>query len=379
MKNRLRSIDTFRGICIVWMIVGHSMGWWIRPMDYYTDFFYYVNTFFDALGAAGFLFISGTSLTLSYNRKILDIKELNIHEYKKYRMKYFLRAGLLLFVGLIYNFTMVIRNFDWRFLWSWFILQTIPVSMILIWPILKYRKITKITIAINILLLNELLFYFLLPFSNTNTHFAIFYYFLYNEIQLSPIFRYFPFFLIGSVIGDFLSSNVNKRASNKNLLISFIFPLLIIGFILIIVSVFIIPLDILEKFNINWPIYAIGTHLFVYSILFAIEFLSSKKLKKEHRFFYYFSYYSFTIFLLHYPIYFFFNQSLAGYIYFLIIPIVLIFIRTLSKLAYNNFGPTLSLKYQLSRLSTRIAEILIYNDKSSKRIKNLLYKKIGKD
>lgn len=381
MKNRFRSIDTFRGICIVWMIVGHSMGWWIRPMDYYTDFFYYINTFVDALGAAGFLFISGTSLTLSYNSKILDIKGLNIQEYKKYRMKYFLRAGFLLLVGLIYNFTMVIRNFDWRFLWSWFILQTIPVSMMLIWPILKYSKITKLTIAMSILILNEIIFYFLLPFRNTNTHFAVFYYLLYNEIQLSPIFRYFPFFLIGSLIGDLLSTkkNVKERASNKNLLISFIFPLLIIGFILIILSVFIIPLDFFEKFNISWPVYAIGTHLFVYSILFTIEFLSSKKLKKGHRFFYYFSYYSFTIFLLHYPIYFFFRQSLSGYVYFLIISIVLIFIWALSKLAYNNFGPMLSLKYQLSRLSTEMAEILICKDWSSKRIKNLLYEKIGKD
>ncbi|MFO7794641.1 MAG: heparan-alpha-glucosaminide N-acetyltransferase domain-containing protein [Promethearchaeati archaeon] len=357
MRRRLRSIDTFRGICITWMIIGHTMGWWIQPKDYYTIFFIYINIFVDAFGSAGFLFISGMSLTLSYKKNLENLSSYEDYEYKQFRSEYLLRAWLLFLIGFAYNFIMVLRTFNIKYIYSWFILQTLPVSMILFWPFFKSNIFLKILFAITILILNEILYLLLIPFQdNFNSIFVVIYYFMYNQVELSPLFRFFPFFIIGSIIADLIYSKIWSDAnySKKVVLTSFTIPMILIGFILIFISLCIIPFDILERFNLSWPVYAIGGHLLIFAILFSVEFLTSIKIQVKYRFFYYFSYYSFTIFLLHYPLYFLFTNRLSAILFLPLLLVSIIIIRIFLGLMYRKYGSKFSLKYQLRIISTEL-------------------------
>lgn len=380
MKKRLRSIDTFRGICILWMIIGHSMGWWIISQDYYTELFFYINVLVDAMGAAGFLFISGMSLTLSYHEKLEKVKIIDDYTYERFRCEYLLKAVLLLFIGIGYNLIVVFRDMNIQNLWSWFIFQTIPFCMILFWSLFKINIILKAGIAIGILIFNEIIYVLLVPFrGNFESIFGIIYYFMFNQVELSPFFRYFPFFIIGSLIGDLLYSKISqeKEFAKKDIMISFNLSLMIIGISLIFASLYIIPFEILERFNISWPIYAIGVHLLSFSILLSIESSIPIKLKKKYRFFFYFSYYSFTIFLLHYPIYFIFTDKLSAVQFFPIILITIIIIRFFLVLMYEKFESKFSLKYQLGRLSINLVHY--FEKRNSKKIFSLHSSKIKKN
>jgi len=361
MKKRLGSIDLFRGLCITWMIIGHTIAWWTT-----SGFFnekYFINLFADAMGASGFLFISGLSLTLSYRKK--REKAQNSHEYnfRHLRLEYFLRALFILTIGFIYNFSMAIQFWDIFTIWQWFILQTLPVSMMLIWPLLKCKIYIKILIAALFLIIDAILFPLLSPFAyEFSNPLGIIHYFLYYGYLLSPILGFFPFFISGSIIGDILYDNYfrfKKQIEIKRgkMLLKFSLPTILIGIGLILIGYFIGD-GILIKNELPWLLYAAGTQLIIFSTLFTIEKLVPITFNNRYRFFYYFSYYSFSIFLLHYLIYFLFLGSLTLPQFFLIIPFVVILIGLGLKGIHHKLGPLFSLKAQISRLATKTAFLI---------------------
>ena len=356
MKKRLGSIDLFRGLCITWMIVGHSIGWWTTP-----EFSYEVRLItlvVDAFGAAGFLFVSGISITLSYLKKREKAQDTDGYNYRHLRLEYFLRALFILVVGFIYNTVMVIQFSNILIQWQWFILQTIPISIILMWPLLKYNIFIKLSVAIALLVVDYFLFSALSPFAyNFSNPYGILHYILYNGHQLSPILGFFPFFISGSIIGsilyeDYFSFEEQIDVNRRKVLTKFFLPMVLIGIILISIGFFIVQPGIFIKNQLSWLLYAAGAQLIFFSILLTIEKLEVITINKKYRFFYYFSYYSFSIFLLHYPIYFLFLDSLTLTQFFLIIPFVVIIMGLGLKLVYHVLGPWFSLKAQLSRLAT---------------------------
>ena len=68
--KRLKSIDIFRGAGMVYIMIGHMIDWWSMPSEDWL--FWYHVSLFSALGAAGFVFISGVSTILSYRNRIVS-------------------------------------------------------------------------------------------------------------------------------------------------------------------------------------------------------------------------------------------------------------------------------------------------------------------
>ncbi len=367
MKKRLNSLDFFRGVCITWMIFGHLAEWWMSH-----ESFYLLNdivVFVDVIGGSGFLFISGISLTLSYRNKIERIKTDDAFSYEKLRLNYILRAIFLLIVGFIYNTVDAILSNNLSLIWNWFILFTLPTSILLAWPLLKCKKIVKIVVAAAIIIIDHYLYSYLVQFKNLQGHpLSVIFYFLYNGYQLTPILSNFPFFLIGTVIADIIFENYINREpemSHVNYFSEITLPLVISGLILMLIASFIIPLPlVVEDFlwhrrNTAWVIYAVGALVFLYPTLFNIEKLDFIHIDKKYRFFFYFSYYSFSIFLIHYSFYFFFTHILTWPTFTPIIIITIVSVGLLLKLIYNTLGNKFSLKYQLARLADGITtEIL---------------------
>lgn len=367
MKKRIKSLDTFRGVCITWMIFGHVSEWWMSPQ--YFVLVHYVISLIDAIGATGFLFISGISLTLSYRNKISRIKNKDDQSYKRLKFNYFLRATFLFVVGVIYNIIDSVRANNIGLLWNWFILFTLPISIILAWPLQKYSKKTKIIVAIAIIFIDQLLFLLLYAFqTETGNFLGLVYFFLYNLPHLTPIIAYFPFYLIGTVMGDIIYESYIVQ-DDKNAYGDFFKRLLLmcflVGITLIFIAIFIIPLPVIVKEflwhrrNIAWIIYAIGILLSLYPALFYIKDIRMVKISEKYRFFYYFSYYSFSIFLIHYSLYFIFNHILNLILFIPAITITILLIGLGLRLIYLKLGGHFSLKYQLARLADGIVDKII--------------------
>ena len=375
MKNRLGSIDLFRGLCITWMIITHTIEWWtISKFSYEIRL---ITMVVDAMGAGGFLFISGMSLTLSYHKKREITQNTHEYNYRQLRLEYFLRALFIFSVGTFYNIFLMIRLWNILIMWEWFILQTLPFSIMLMWPLLRYNIGFKVIIAALLLILDYFLYNLVSSFANEFSNpYGIIYFIVYNGHQFSPILGFFPFFIIGSIIGDTIHNNYfnfEKKIDIKNnqLIRKFFLPLMIIGICLILIGYFVIHPGILKKNQLSWLLYAAGIQLIIFSALFTIEKLVSITFNNRYRFFYYFSYYSFSIFLLHYPIYFLFLDSLTLSQYFLLIPFLVILIGIGLKAIYHKLGQLFSLKAQISRLVTKTAFLIegkLNDKKESKKL-----------
>ncbi|MBY8982652.1 MAG: DUF1624 domain-containing protein [Candidatus Lokiarchaeota archaeon] len=382
MSMRIKSIDFFRGLCIIWMMCGHFSEWWM-----YKSLFNAVNTdtwnifyIFDFLGAAGFLFISGMGITISYKVKLIKSKQSNEFNFKKYRFEYFIKALLLLLIGLVYNLVESILVNDFSKIWIWFILQTLPFCILISWPFLNINKYYKIIIAIIFFIVNEIIWFYVKPYKNHyDTLGGILFYILYNNETLSPILQFFPIFIIGSFIGDIIYENVitpqNKNLSNSIFIKKTILPLISIGLVLVIISIFIYPEHPFPPYfyprESSWIIYSIGALICLYSIFLAIERLDLIKIKSKYRFFYYFSYYSFTTFILHLSLKPLFFEKLGAIPFFLAVPSVILLLGLFLRVLHFTLGSHVSIKAQISRASSYLTNLYYYrmNKIRSKDIK----------
>jgi len=361
--KRLKSIDIFRGMGMVYIMVGHMIDWWTIPSEDWL-FNVYVSLF-SALGAAGFVFISGVGTMISYRNRVEKVKNTANYSTKTMRREYLIRGFLIFGLGLLYNGIVAIQFFDPSIVWKWFIILLVGASLLLAWPLLKTSKLFRIFVAALIWIVNQILLTNLLRFNGEANFFGVLFYVLYNSLDQNPILSFFTFFLIGTVIGDLIFdfSALNDDSEKKRIFKrKIIAPLLTSGVVLIATSFwFLLPNLFTDKIltiktNIWWLIYSLGLDLIIILILFVLEEYNIFNTKRSAKFLFYFSYYSLTLFLLQNLNYFLFFEILNRYNiwYFIIATILLygIFLRFMYKKLEGNF----SFKAQIGKISTKIAK-----------------------
>ncbi|MHA1320409.1 MAG: acyltransferase family protein [Promethearchaeota archaeon] len=365
--ERLKSIDIFRGLCMSWMFLGHLIEWWI------IDDFLWVRTLtfylFDPIGAAGFLFISGVSITLSYRNRLSKVEEGKDLTYSRIKMSYFLRAFFLLMIAIIYNTAIAITINQLSWIWTWFVLMTAAFSLLLMWPLFKFSKITRILIGVIIWFISQYLYLLLSPYQDQLDLQGIFYHIFYNDYGQDPLLVFFSFFLFGTVVGDLIYNiNNNKLPELKRSLLKkkIIIPISVISLVSISFGIlFYFPL-FLTRSSLSWLFYAIGFDLLVFMILIILEEYGIFNTKKSYRVFFYFSYYSFTVYLGHNFLYFIFYQKLdLVTIWIAVVLTFLIFSLVLRQL-YKKWGWKASLKTVLGKISFKLAQKIEENKKREK-------------
>ncbi|MFW9970958.1 MAG: heparan-alpha-glucosaminide N-acetyltransferase domain-containing protein [Candidatus Odinarchaeota archaeon] len=353
---RLKSIDTFRGLCMSWMILAHLSGWWIKQELFWVA--NVINIILDSIGASGFLFIAGVSIMLSHRRKLLKAENSDQYSQRMIRNEYFLRALFILVIALIYNLSIAITLNNYTWVWSWFILLTISISFIIGWPLLKTSKLLRLVIGIILWIGNEFIFTFLINYEGQSSILGIFFYILYNGYYLDPILLFFPFFLFGTVVGDIIYEILNEEdlQNRKKIFKSnFFIPAFIIGVISIVLSVLIQLPQFLIRRSLAWLFYTIGIDLLLFLALLALEIFGFMDTKKRYRILFYYSFYSLTIFLGHNILYFLFLKQLNLINIWFFIAGAFIAIGLLLKFIYMKWGEKASLKYHISRLSIKYA------------------------
>ena len=350
--KRIKSVDSIRGLCILLMILGHLMDWWIIPEDRWLV--HMLFAFLAPIAASGFMFISGFSIILSYKRKVTNIEDSNGLTMRKVKNLYIIRASLLLIVALLYNTGIAFGINDLTWIWAWNVLQTIAVSLLLGWFFLNTSKTFRILVGIVLLVGNQFISTFLLPYDEQINIYGLLFYILFHPLEQFTILSYFSIFLIGTVVGDlFFEVNKISDQEERKHAIKYVFlaPLLLIGIISVSFGfIFRFP-DILYRRTFSSLVFSIGIILVLLSILLYNEEFEIVKTKKRYRFFYYYSFYSFTIYLAHDPLYFLFFDQLNALTIWIGLVGTIILITLLLKGIHKKWGRKASLKTQLSLLS----------------------------
>lgn len=369
-KKRFKTIDILRGFCMFYMIGGHLMDWWIQPDSRWL--WYFLIFIGSWAAAAGFLFVSGISGIISYRKGIIMAEKSDTFTIQMVKNSFILRALIIILIALIYNTIFAIVFMNPLFIWTWFVLLTIGISLLLSVPLLNTSKITRICVSGALWIVNHLLFSFLTVYAGQLNFFGIMYHIFYNSPEQDVILGFFPFLLYGTVVGDILFeiSNIENPIERKSdIRNKLLIPSLIIGAILIIFGLWFwypnFDVKVLtHPTSFYWAIFSCGIQLVIFSIgIYIEEFV---KTERSYRFLFYFSYYSLTIYIAHYLLFFIpLHQKLnAINFWYFFIPVFIIMGFILRGL-YKKYKAKIALKTLIGVIS------MILTLKAEKKKRNL--------
>ena len=352
---RIQALDIFRGLCIFYMTFGHLVNWWIIKADY--GLYEIIWNFGAFVGGGGFLLVSGMSAALSYKIRKEKSQTFQNSNEKMIRNEYILRALVIFMISAIWNLVGTMYS-NIPGVWTWFVLQTISVSLLLAWPFLKTSKQFRLYVCFAIWISNEFLIIWLTPFRGEANFLGYLYYFLYNVPEQNVILGYFPFLLAGTVIGEIFYDSSLKEGTEEQrdyLKKKLIRPSTIGGILLVIFGfIFEFP-NFRYKETFSSHMFNFGLELLLISFLVIIKDFGKLKFKKNYSVIKYYSYYSFTIFFAHQLLYFIFPpQFNALEIWIYIVPTMII-VTLLFRYIYIKAGKYASLKFFISKFATFLA------------------------
>jgi len=323
--KRVKSIDMIRGFCIFLMVLGHLLDWWIINSDRWLV--HYIYSFLASIAATGFLFVSGFSTTIAFKSRAKKVEISPNTGMTHARNIYIIRALLLLSISLIYNTAIALTLNDLRWIWAWNVLQTISISLLLAWPLLRTPKYLRIGLGIGLLVVNELFSPFLLAYSG----------------QLN---------IYGVLFHIFFKESEERKQVIKHM---FIRTILLIGILFTSFGIIYRFNDFINRRTLSATFYSLGVVLILLAILLYLEEFEKIKPKKRYRFFFYFSFYSFTVYIAHDPLYFIFYNQLNYINIWLAVIGIFVLITLALKGMHKKLGIKISLKAQLGILSLIIA------------------------
>ena len=368
--ERIKSIDIIRGISICWMIINHLQRGWLIWSDYWVV--YDTWKILDVMGVCAFLFISGVSSMISFKKRLKKAESSKEYTLRTIKNEYIFRALILLVIALTVNIILAIVNNNAQWVLAWQFLLTLSVSLLLAWPFLRTSKSFRVVFGASLWIFNQILLHFLTPYINQPNLGGLIYYLLYTTSEMDSILIFFTFFLMGTVVGELIFEFYqieNKTERIKAMKSKLLLPSYVIGAILIISGVFFNFPEFLNALyrSFPWMIYSLGIHLILLSTLIYLEENGIFQTKKEYRFLFYFSYYSFTVYGSHYILVLLFEQRLNAFNIWIFIIITIILYNTLFRIAYKTVKHKVSMKAQINIISVKLARII----EERKRIKDV--------
>ncbi|TFF87931.1 MAG: DUF1624 domain-containing protein [Promethearchaeota archaeon] len=212
IKDRIKSFDIFKGFAIFWIVVGHIANYWLIRSDIWI--YEVLLTFvFRCITGLNFILLIGVNLAISFNSKRekgWTEKRIWIHNLK--------RVGILFLLSIIYNIVIeLIRDrLGLASLWSWYILQCIAISIIILILLNRIPNISKILLGVIFIFISHPLYYYL---PNLGDFGLIIQRFLYYPYEQYPILPWISATLFGWVVGDFFYKTKykkNKKLFNNN-------------------------------------------------------------------------------------------------------------------------------------------------------------------
>ena len=363
--KRIKTFDIFRGWCMFMMVFAHMLSWWIISRDRWLTSA--IHSIFGDIVGIGFLFVSGLSAVIFFRNRLIKAEASIEYSLEQAKSEYLFRGLLILIIALLYNIFISIGTLDPLNIWKWFIPLTIAISLLLAFPLLNISKSFRLLIAVGFWITHYYILLLLLPYQGQANLFGVLYHILYNSKGLHPILCYFSFFLIGTVIGDviyeiyLINDQKERRSAIKN---EILLPSLIIGSILIIIGVLTLFPSFLAHATVSSTVYSLGVILISTSVLLIIEEFEVINVERSYRFFFYYSYYSFTIYFAHNVLYFILFERVNALTIWIFMPLTFLIISLLLRVIFTKLRDKASIKSQLGQLSARLT---IYVKERSER------------
>ncbi|MFX1277658.1 MAG: heparan-alpha-glucosaminide N-acetyltransferase domain-containing protein [Promethearchaeota archaeon] len=374
--KRIKSIDTFRGLCMIWLVSAHIIPQWLIYNQNIAQLYSIIWNIIDSIGACAFLFLSGISSYISYKKRAQRAID-GGYTMKRSRNEYYFRALIIFIMGFIVNIGIAIVTQKWWWAIAWDFLISISVCLFLAWPLFKTSRSIRIMIAILLWIINEIILFFIGTYTGEEP--PLLFRLLYTDQSLDSPLWFFTFFLIGTVFGELLfkALNIEDNGERKKYLkCNLLVPSFIISIILITTGIILeFPIDLTSPYvwasirSFPWRIHAIGIDMLLISILIFLEEYEILKFKKNYRFLFYFSYYSFTVYGTHYILTVIFIERFNADIFFwMTLFITLLLYGLLLNISYKKLGPKISIKAQISRMSVVLANIIEERKNNKKRL-----------
>jgi len=262
---------------------------------------------------------------------------------------------------------------DPSWIWTWFVLLTAAISLFIAWPLLKTSRLLRVVIGCCFWIANPFIVSMLLPYEGTLSLNGILFHIFYSGIGQVPLLVFFPFFLFGTVIGDTLFNvyqiDQSEAGLKKTFGYKYLGPTIGIGIILIIYGVFFKYPNFLRRESFSWVFYSLGIDVVFISILLSLETFEILKTKKSYKLFFYYSYYSLTIFLAHNILHFLFLNLLDIMNLWLFTLLTFIFMTIILRIIYKKWRGSASLKAQIGKLGSGITRKI--EERSNKKFKEI--------
>jgi len=347
--QRIRAIDTLRGISILYMIVGHAAEFWLRGKDIW--FPTLIPVTFGMIGSSMFIFISGISLTLSYNAKKRKAQTDPHYFPINANLDFLVKTLCILGFAILYNLIASTILLYGTTIWIWFVLLSISIGRLCCFPFLKYNPWVRVIIAFLFFFFTDYLFTTL----STSQDLYPLYYFLFNGTRLDYPFPFFGFIFLGSAMGSWISNFDLSSSDGNNYNQRFTGYSIIFGLILIILGISLgleliyaqdsfargytnyinrnpffqiegIP-QFLLRATTAWGIYCSGFHVIILTVFLHINKRNySESLNNKPRGVVIFGQNSLTIYMFHYIIFLVYNGGFPIPFYFIAAPSVAILI-----------------------------------------------------
>lgn len=199
----------------------------------------------------------------------------------------------------------------------------------------------------------------MISYEGQSNFFGYTFYFLYHPADQYTILSFFSIFLIGTVLGEILfdlntiDDQNERRVKFKN---HFIIPTLGFGGILIIFGLIFMFPNFLIMRTFSSFIYSLGVIIVLLSILITIQEFQLITTKRSYKFLYYYSYYSFTIYLTHNFLFFLFSDEFNVFTIWVAILITTTLLGALLNFIHKRIGKKASLKAVIGIFSSELAK-----------------------
>ena len=210
-KDRINSIDIFKGIAIFWIIGGHITWYWLKPDSLWMNVVL-LDFIFRAITSAAFVMLSGMNLAISVSNK--KDKGWSDKQIRSYTLR---RLGVLFLLSILYNFMSGIftETNQWYQLYAWFVLQTISVSLILLIFMLNVSRTLKVILGLTIFIISYPIHY-LLNYLGSGWLFVD--YLLYFPFDKFPLLPWSGLAFIGYVVGEiFYDATYKSKPEQKKM------------------------------------------------------------------------------------------------------------------------------------------------------------------
>lgn len=261
--HRLQGIDILRGISILLMVVAHVGTYWLRGEDQWLVALYFLVV--NVHGTNGFTFVAGMGFGYSWMREMQETlkrrqqdenikrrqKDENVKRTQKdesikrgqkglptranqspqanmpksQARKSLEHSLLLLGLSILYNVgsALVRGSPRWfEYIWYWNILQTIAVCRIVAWAMIRVPKRWRVAIILALILGTPWITEWVAPnrefspLQSPTTQQALFFYLFYNPLYADGLLFFLPFFLTGTIVGEFLADLKKGPLNNQH-------------------------------------------------------------------------------------------------------------------------------------------------------------------